>query len=419
MNKTAQHAPNAQSREPNRRRRIRLQRARVVTPVTRLLRRESVAGIIIVAAALTGFILANSPLAESYFALRETKLGFAQLGLKLDLAHWAADGLLAIFFFLVGLELKHEFVCGALSKVSTAIVPVAAAIGGVIVPAAIYFIFNQSGSAAAGWAIPTATDIAFAVAILALIAPGLPLALRMFLLTLAVVDDLIAIAIIAIFYTNDVKFWALAAALIPFAVYALVARKFSALLARKVWTAWVLLFPIGLVVWSLFLISGVHATIAGVLLAFTIPVKTKQGSYLAEKLAFKFEPISAGIAVPIFAFFSAGISLGGDSRFPFDPIVYGIVLGLVLGKPIGIMATTWAVTKFTSATLESDLKWSQLMGVASLAGIGFTVSMLISELSFSSAGDRETASLAVMSGSLIAAAVAAVLFFTVSKPKKN
>ncbi|MBT1017964.1 Na+/H+ antiporter NhaA [Canibacter sp. lx-72] len=391
---------------------------RATVPVKKALRRETVAGIIIVGAALLGFWLANSPFAEHYFALRETKIGIPQLGINLDLGHWAADGLLAIFFFIVGLELKHEFAHGALSKVSTAIVPVAAAIGGVAVPAIIYIICNPAGSTLHGWAIPTATDIAFAVAVLALIAPNVPTSLRVFLLTLAVVDDLIAIAIIAIFYTAEVHFWALFAAVAPIALYALLARKLSGLLVRRTWALWVILFPIGLVVWALFLVSGLHATIAGVMLAFTIPVKTQEGRVFAEKLAFKLEPISAGVAVPIFAFFSAGVALGGETRFPFDSIVYGVVIGLVVGKPVGIMLTTWAITKFTKATLDPQLKWSQMLAVSSLAGIGFTVSLLISELSFNDIADRETASLAVMTGSLLAVLLSTVLFLTIGKQQK-
>ncbi|MBB4071653.1 Na+/H+ antiporter NhaA [Canibacter oris] len=425
MSQTYSHAPKAPSQKGQKRRIFRLARRREVVRVGRLLRAEMVGGAIIIVAALLGFIFANSPAAETFFNLRGTYVGlenifgFEQLDLKLSIGHWAADGLLAIFFFLVGLELKHEFVHGELSKFQTAIVPVAAAFGGALVPAVIFLTFNAQTGFAHGWAIPTATDIAFAVAILGVIAPGVPTALRMFLLTLAVVDDLLAILIIAVFYTSQVQFWALGLALIPLALYGFLTQKFSRFFAEQAWSAWVILLPLGVITWAFFLISGVHATIAGVLLAFTVPVIAKDGSHLAEKLAFRFQPLSTGIAVPIFAFFSAGVSLSGEARFPFDPIVYGIVLGLVIGKPLGIMLTTWAVTKFTQAELDPAIKWRQVLGVATLAGIGFTVSLLIAELSFVSAADQDTARLAVMAGSILAIVVAAAVFLTQNRSQSR
>ena len=426
---TTGHHPRARSQRPRTRRIFRLASRREISRVSRFLRRELIGGFIIIAAALLGFILANSPLAESFFALRETKLGSDVFGLhlNLDLGHWAADGLLAIFFFVVGLELKHEFVKGELSKLSTAIVPVAAAFGGVAVPALIYFAFNAGTSASHGWAIPTATDIAFAVAILGLVAPRIHPAIRMFLLTLAVVDDLIAITIIALFYTTSVNFTALLLSLIPIALFGFLAQKFPAFFAKKAWSAWVILLPIGFVAWALFLESGIHATIAGVLLAFTVPVKAKMPGKVhlhaigkgrinvAESFAFRFQPLSSGFAVPVFAFFSAGVAVGGNSNFPFDPIAYGVIAGLVLGKPIGITLTTWLVTRFTNASIDPSVKWKQIIGMAALAGVGFTVSLLITELTFKGA-DRDTASLAVMSGSLIAVLIGSVLLF---EPKRR
>lgn len=416
MSHPLQHKPKAPSRRGGARRRIfRLARKREVTRINRLLRTETIGGMVIIVAALLGFSLANSPLAEQFFALRNTYIGWENilgihwLDLRLSLGHWAADGLLAIFFFLVGLELKHEFVHGELSKVSTAIVPVAAAAGGVLVPALIYLTCNTQTGYAQGWAIPTATDIAFAVAILGVIAPGVPTALRMFLLTLAVVDDLLAIAIIALFYTAQVQLWALALAAVPLLVFGFLAQRYSLFFAKNNWAPWVILFPLGVICWMFFLISGVHATIAGVLLAFTVPVVSRKGVHLAEHMAFKYQPLSAGFAVPVFAFFSAGVALQGAARFPADPIVYGIILGLVLGKPIGIMCTTWLLTRFTSAELDPAIKWRQILGVACLAGVGFTVSLLIAELSFADIANQDTARLAVMSGSLLAVALASAV----------
>ena len=384
--------------------------------VAKWLRREKVGGIIIMVAAAAGLIAANTGLSDWFFGLRDHKIGFESLGLKLSVGHWAADGLLAVFFFVVGLELKNEFVNGALRRFSTAIVPVAAAVGGVIVPALIYVAFNLQSGQLHGWAIPAATDIAFAVAVLGLIAPGVPMVLRMFLLTLAVVDDLIAIGIIAIFYTSDVNLMFLTLSFVPILIYGLLARVFQDWFARTAWAAWVVLLPIGAFAWALFYLSGVHATIAGVMLAFALPTDRRSQYNLAERLAFRFGPLSSGVAVPVFAFFSAGVAISADTDFPFNPVVYGVVLGLILGKPIGILLTTWLMTKFTGAALEDDFSFRELAGVASLAGVGFTVSLLISELSFSDPALQDTARLAVMAGSLLAVVMASLFLL---RPRKK
>lgn len=414
MNQLA-HTPNAPSTRGRRRRVLSLVNKREAARVSRLLRAELVGGLIIMLAAALGFFAANSPFASEYFALRDTRLGPESLELNLPIGQWASDGLLAIFFFMVGLELKREFVAGALRRFSTAIVPVAAAFGGVAVPALIYAAINADGPGSHGWAIPTATDIAFAVAILGLLAPRIPPALRMFLLTLAVVDDLIAITIIAIFYTSEINFVALVLALIPLALYAFLAQRFPVTLARAAWTPWLIMLPLGIVVWALFHASGIHATIAGVLLAFTVPVSGRSSTSLAQVFEHRFRPLSTGVAVPVFAFFAAGVALGAESNFPFDPIAVGVMIGLVIGKPIGISLTTWAVTKFTRAELDPAVKWRELIGVGALAGVGFTVSLLVAELSFSDPADADTARLAVMVASLTAVAVSAC--FLVRKPQ--
>ncbi|MBL3686526.1 Na+/H+ antiporter NhaA [Leucobacter zeae] len=402
-----QHSPDARSNRGRRRRILSLVSKREAARVSRLLRAEVVGGLIVIAAALVGFIAANSPITEHYFALRDTRIGPESLHLDLSIGAWASDGLLAIFFFMVGLELKREFVDGALRRFSTAIVPVAAAFGGVAVPALIYAGINAGGPGAHGWAVPTATDIAFAVAILGLIAPRIPPALRMFLLTLAVVDDFIAIAIIAVFYTDEVDLTALALAAIPIAVYAVVARRYAARIATSPWAPWLILLPLGIIAWALFHASGIHATIAGVALAFTVPVSGRGGTQLAEVLEHRFRPLSTGIAVPVFAFFAAGVAIGGDSRFPFDPIAIGVMAGLVIGKPLGIALTTWLLTRFTRAELDPAVRWRELIGVGALAGVGFTVALLVTELSFADEADADTARLAVMAGSLIAVVLAA------------
>ncbi len=389
-----------------------------------ILRKETVGGALLVAAAIIALVWANSPASDSYFALRDFKIGYEPWHLELSLGAWAADGLLAIFFFLVGLELKREFVAGDLRQISKSIVPVAAAAGGVIVPAVIYAVVNlTSPETLRGWAIPTATDIAFAVAVLAIIGSHLPSALRIFLLTLAVVDDLIAISIIAFFYTSDLHTTPLLLALIPLAFYAFLAHRFRHFFGMKASAAWLILLPLGVVTWALVHASGIHATVAGVLLGFAVPVIRSQagggpeaGPGLAEIFEHRFRPISAGIAVPIFAFFSAGVAVGGWDGLVSalaDPVALGIILGLVLGKPIGILGTTWILTKATRATLDSSFKWIDIFGVALLAGIGFTVSLLVAELSFGHGSLHDDhAKVGILAASLLAALLATVVLRT-------
>ncbi|MGF9660806.1 Na+/H+ antiporter NhaA [Arthrobacter crystallopoietes] len=392
-----------------------------VLRIGELLRKETVGGILLVAAATIALIWANSPAAAGYFALRDFTIGYEPWHLNLSLGAWAADGLLAVFFFLVGLELKKEFVAGDLRKFDRAVVPVAAAVGGVAVPALTYAAVNlASPETLRGWAIPTATDIAFAVAVLAIVGSHLPAALRLFLLTLAVVDDLIAITIIALFYSEDIHFTPLLLALIPLALYTLLAQKFPRFFGLNPSAAWFILLPLGAVVWALFHASGIHATVAGVLLGFAIPVIRSQasggpeaGPGLSEVFEHRFRPLSAGIAVPVFAFFSAGVAVGGrDGLFSAltDTVTLGIVLGLVAGKPLGIVGTTWLLTKTTRVRLDPTLRWVDITGISLLAGIGFTVSLLVAELSFgagSAANDH--AKVAILTASLLAALCSAVI----------
>lgn len=389
-----------------------------------ILRKETVGGALLVLAAVIALIWANSPASDSYFALRDLRVGYEPWHLDLSLGAWAADGLLAIFFFLVGLELKREFVAGDLRQVSKSIVPVAAAVGGVAVPAVIYAVVNlASPETLRGWAIPTATDIAFAVAVLAIIGSHLPSALRIFLLTLAVVDDLIAITIIAFFYSSDIQAGPLLLALIPLAVYTFLAQKYRRFFGRHAVAAWLILLPLGAATWALVHASGIHATVAGVLLGFAIPVIRSRasggpeaGPGLAEIFEHRFRPISAGVAVPIFAFFSAGVAVGGWEGLGSaltDPVALGIILGLVLGKPVGIMGTTWILTKATRASLDSSFKWIDVFGVALLAGIGFTVSLLVAELSFGHGSLHDDhAKVGILAASLIAALLATAVLRT-------
>jgi NhaA family Na+:H+ antiporter len=334
--------------------------------------------------------------------------------LNLTLGEWAADALLAIFFFIVGLELKREFVAGDLRDPSRAALPIAAAVGGMVVPALIFVAvtLHVGDGATRGWAIPTATDIAFAVAVLAVISTHLPSALRTFLLTLAVVDDLLAVTVIAVFYTEDIKIWALGLSFIPLALFALCVQ-------RRV-DSWWLLVPLAAATWVLLHESGVHATVAGVLLGFTVPVLRsaaaggpEAGPGLAEHFEHKLRPLSAGVAVPVFAFFAAGVAVGGYNGLTSalsDPIAVGIVLGLVVGKPVGIFLTTRVLATVTRATLDSALRWIDVLGISMLAGIGFTVSLLIGDLAYGLGSHRdEVVKMGVLTGSVCAAVLAGVL----------
>ncbi|WP_309081392.1 Na+/H+ antiporter NhaA [Zhihengliuella sp.] len=388
-----------------------------------ILRKETVGGMMLVAAAAIAIIWANTPAADAYFALRDFHfaVGPESWHLDLSLGHWASDGLLAIFFFLVGLELKKEIVAGDLRTPSKAMVPVMAAVGGVVIPAGIYALINMgSPTALHGWAIPTATDIAFAVAVLAIIGSHLPSPLRIFLLTLAVVDDLIAILIIAVFYTDEINFLPLALFVLPVLVYAVLTQKFRHFFGTRHWAPWVILLPLGLVAWAFLHASGIHATIAGVVLGFVVPVIiSKEGQAkgakhgLAEDLEHHLRPLSSGVAVPIFAFFSAGVAIGGAEGFASaltDPVTIGVVAGLVLGKPIGILLTTWCMAKFTRAQLDASIRWIDLFGVGLLAGIGFTVSLLVAELSFGIESEHnDHAKVAILSASILAALLAAAI----------
>ena len=376
-----------------------------------ILHKETVGGAILLAAAAIALIWANSPWGASYHALTNFRVGSDDFGLHLNLSlgGWAADGLLAIFFVVVGLELKREFVAGDLRDPARAALPIAAAVGGMAVPALIFVAFTIGGpdGAVSGWAIPTATDIAFAVAVLAVISTHLPVALRTFLLTLAVVDDLLAITVIAVFYTTKINLGALLLALVPLAAFAI-------LVQRRI-SSWWLLIPLAALTWAFVHESGVHATVAGVLLGFTVPVlgSATRGEGLAERFEHAMRPISAGFAVPVFAFFAAGVGFGGYDGFVTalrDPIALGIIAGLVVGKTIGIFGTTRLIAAVTRASLDASLRWIDVLGVSMLAGIGFTVSLLIGDLAFGPDPSRlAVMKVAVLTGSVLAALLAGVL----------
>jgi len=382
--------------------------------ITDVLRKETVGGALLLLAAVLALGWANSPWASGYFQLRDATFGPAVLDLDLTVGQWAADGLLAIFFFVAGLELKREFVAGDLRAPRRALLPISAAVGGVIVPALVFMLVNLGAGDGAlrGWAVPAATDIAFALAVLAVIGSHLPTALRTFLLTLAVVDDILAITIIALFFTAELHVVALLLAMLPLALFTL-------LVQRRV-RSWWLLLPLAAITWALMHASGVHATVAGVLLGFAVPViRSRQaggpeaGPGLAEHFEHRFRPLSAGFAVPVFAFFSAGITVGGLQGLGAalsDSIAIGIILGLVVGKVVGILGATFLVARLTRAELDETLGWVDVVGLALLGGIGFTVSLLIGELAFGAGSERDgLVKIGVLTGSLLAALLASIV----------
>jgi NhaA family Na+:H+ antiporter len=366
-----------------------------------VLRKETVGGTIALLAAAVAVIWANSAWGGDYESLRHLSVG------PLDVEHWAADGALTLFFFVAGLELKREFLVGSLSRPADAVVPVVAAACGVAVPALVYVGVNLASpdGRVGGWAIPAATDIAFALAVLAVVGSALPPQLRAFLLTLAVVDDLIVIAIIAVFYTESLSWGALGLAALSCAAWALLQH----------WRVrgWLPYLPLAAAAWWFTHESGIHATIAGVALGLLTRVRPEADEQKspAERLEHVLLPFSSGVAVPFFALMSAGVVIEGGSGLVGDPVVIGVVLGLVVGKPIGVFGGAWLLTRLTRAEIDEDVAWRDVFAVAVLAGIGFTVSLLVSDLSFSGP-ERDAAKTAVLAGSLIAAAVAALLLFS-------
>jgi NhaA family Na+:H+ antiporter len=379
---------------------------REATRFAEILRKETVGGVLLLLAATFALVWANSPWSATYHEVSSFSFGVESLHLNLSVAGWAADGLLAIFFFVVGLELKREFVAGDLRDPARAALPIAAAVGGMVVPAGIFIAINLGAGRPEnldGWAVPIATDIAFALAVLAVLATHLPTALRTFLLTLAVVDDLLAITVIAVFFTDHMSPVPLVLAVVPGGLFTLAVQ-------RGVRQWWVLV-PLAVVTWALVHASGVHATVAGVLLGFAVPVLGRHAS--AEAFEHRLRPLSAGFAVPVFAFFAAGVTVGGWTGLGdalSHPVTLGVIAGLVVGKPLGVWLTAYFLAKFTHATLDDDLAWRDVLGVALLAGIGFTVSLLIGELAFGyGTVTSADVKIGVLTGSVVAGVLAAVV----------
>lgn len=370
------------------------------------LRSETVGGALLIGAALIGIILANSPLSDALRSVATTSIGIDALHLNLTVQEWVADGLLAIFFFVIGCELKHELVLGTLSKPRQAALPVAAALGGMIVPALLFVLINLNDSTGAlrGWAIPMATDIAFALAVLAVLGRGLPAGVRTFLLTLAVVDDLGAILVIALFYSASIQVeWIAIAALLLLGV---------AIAQRRRVTTPLIYIPLALGTWYAIHEAGIHPTIAGVALGLLMRVRKDPGEELApvDRATNRIHPISAVIAVPIFAFFASAVDLRSIEivEIAGSPILLGIFAGLTIGKPLGIFAAA-RLAGALGAQLGAGVRWLDVALVGTLGGIGFTVSLLIGELAFSSEAALAAAKIGILAASLAAVTCSALL----------
>lgn len=369
-----------------------------------LLRSERFAASLLLGAAILGLVLANTALGPALLDIQHTHLGFA--GFDLSVGHWISDGLLAIFFFIVAVELKQEMTTGDLSTLSRALHPAIAAVGGVVVPALIYVIFTASSGQTQGWPVPTATDIAFAVGVLAMFGKGIPARIRVFLLALAVLDDLIAIIIIAIFFTADPKLGMLGLAALALVAFALLGRLYR---RRPHVLIAVALVVLGLLTWGLVYSSGVHATIAGVALGLLLPGAP------AARLVHRLEPFSNGLVLPLFAFSSTLVIIPqipiGELAAPF----WGIVVALPVGKLIGIVLGGLVGMLFVRGT-GSVVKLGDLAIVGVLGGIGFTVSLLMADLAFvGDAALRDEGILGVLLGSGISVVASAIMLTLVSR----
>ena len=379
----------------------------------RFFNHEASGGILLMVSAIAALLIYNSPLASTYDSILNAYLSVTinGEGLSKPLILWINDGLMAIFFFLIGLELKREMVEGKLKNPRDVIMPGIAAVGGMLLPAVIYAGINWGDPVAiSGWAIPAATDIAFALGVLALLGNRVPVALKVFLLTLAILDDMGAILIIALFYTAELKVEYLVMSLVPLAGLLWLNLRGTHRIAPAL--------MLGVVLWVLVLKSGVHATLAGVVLAFLIPIKDRFGKSPLHSLEHGLTPYVLYGIVPLFAFANAGVPLAGMSFADLlAPVPLGIAAGLVVGKQIGVFGFTWLTVKAGLARLPHGVTWVHVYGLACLAGIGFTMSLFIGGLSFSDPELMNGVRLGVLSGSAVSAIVGfALLYFTSADP---
>lgn len=409
-------------------------------PLAAFLDIEAASGVFLLAATATALVWANSPWDQSYIDFWHTEISVTvgNFSVSDDLTHWVNDGLMTIFFFVVGLEIKRELVAGELRERSAALLPGIAALGGMLVPAAIFLAVNAGGVGGDGWGIPMATDIAFALALVAVFGSRVPPRLKVFLLTLAIVDDIGAIVVIALFYTDHVSLgWLSEAAVLGLAVFVL----------RRANVRYLPVYVVlGCALWLAMFESGVHATIAGVILGLLTPARPFQPELEAEALVDELEgrddlkaedvrrtsqliresvspaeriehalhPWTSFLIIPVFALANAGVPLTAEPLRDASPVVVGIVLGLVIGKLVGITAFSWLATRLPGVDLPDGVRWSQVIGIAAVAGIGFSVSLFITDLAFDDAALQSEAKLAILLASALAAALGFLILSTAS-----
>lgn len=372
---------------------------------TDFVKSEVSGGAVLLVAVIAAMVWANAPFGGTYESFWETELtlGFGEFAITEDLQHWVNDGLMVLFFFVVGLEIKRELVVGELNDRSKAMLPLIAAIGGVIVPGAIFLALNAGGEGVDGWAIPMATDIAFAVAVLALLGKRIPSGVRLLLLSIAIIDDVIAILIIALFFSKDISLvWIAVGAAGILTVYVLQRVNVSRVFPYVV---------VGIIVWIAFLESGVHATIAGVILGLMTPAHPIKGRHIIEDLEHRLHPYTSLIIVPLFALANAGIVISATilADASASMIFWGVAFGLIFGKVIGIGSGIAIAQKFGWGKTPDGVTSSHVWGVAALGGIGFTVSLFIAELSFEAEQLLEYAKIGIFTGSIISALLGAFL----------
>ncbi|MEM6909442.1 MAG: Na+/H+ antiporter NhaA [Pseudomonadota bacterium] len=382
---------------------------RLFAPVRALFVSDASAGILLIIVAAAAMLAANSPLAAEYKQLFYGKLPWTPIPKLYDLHLWINDALMAVFFFVVGLEVKREMISGSLSDAAARRLPMAAALIGMLAPAAVFMSVSGGGEYTRGWAIPAATDIAFAMGVLGLLGNRVPASLRLFLLTVAIVDDIGAVIVIALFYTDTIYFeWLAASAVVLSVMFAMNRLRIS------VFWPYILL---ALVLWYCVLNTGVHATIAGVLAAFTIPLRRRDGNSMLEKLEHGLAPWSAYLVVPVFGFANAGVSLAGmGAEALLDPLPIAVAAGLVIGKQVGIFSTVFIADKTGFAPRPDNADWAEIWGISILCGIGFTMSIFISSLAFQG-NDLliEEAKIGILLGSAISAVLGYVVLRMTTK----
>lgn len=384
---------------------------RVATLFDTFLKDETIGGKLILVAALLSLIVVNSPLVDEFnhFWHLPFSIGLGSWSLSLDLRHWVNEGLMAFFFLVVGLEIKRELIKGELKDLKTAILPVGAAVGGMLIPALIYLAFNLNTGAIQGWGIPIATDIAFAVAVLSLLSKRVPVSLKIFLLALAIADDIGAIFVIALFYAEVINYWYLATSvLIAVSIF---------LFRKRLTYRFLIVVLLGILLWFTAHLSGIHASIVGALMGLLAPVgRSSDKLGVSEKVEKLFLPITTFFVLPIFAFANAGFPVSANALTTNQSILWGVFFGLVAGKVVGITLASWLLVKLGVAQLPKGVEWKHIIGIGFIAGIGFTVSIFITELAFS---DHQAFVNTAKMGIFIASATSALLGYTILRSVKS